>query len=358
MSRYNESELAISSISSLITEGKTATFSPESMKTTEIMGDTIDHLVVQGIEHILTVGEEINVNKGHGRQARNVTYTLMDSRARVHTLRTPWTDGYQAAELLVFFKGSLSVRDGLEAISPFWTSLADEDGDIQSNYGYHVFYQEIRDKDGLVVTNADGTPMTQYDWVLAALERKLEDKNSILGDGTNNLQSRRGIINLNQPQHKIPTTSDFPCVIGAHYFVEKDDRGNPSLCCVVSSRSSDAVTGLCNNLFFFSFLGELIYADLVQRGHSDLLLGYTQLKANFTQVYDRTRNRMEANLRNYSTRGIDLSQTRMPPISDAQAMLHDIYEGTATTAVSQWLCEKIHAFGRGVSEGIVYELHN
>jgi len=183
--------------------------------------------------------------------------------------------------------------------------------------------------------------MSQYDWVIDAL--------------TTNPQSRKAFINLNQPRHKKPETDDFPCVTGAQFFIREDDNGTPALCADISSRSTDLVTGLPYNVGFFTTIQELVQADLVQRGMTDLRLGYFRMRPNFAQVYDRTLERAHAMLQ--EDRANNEFSPFMPPITDAQATLKDIYGKTAETPMMKWLYETAGANGtRFVEDGVVYRI--
>lgn len=283
---------------------------------THLAAESIDELVLRGIEHISTHGEQFNAQAGSGLQAFNVTYTLLDSRNRLHLLRQPKSLQYFARELLAYFKGSLDVREGLSQASSFWDGLADSNGQISSNYGHYVFHQRVP---------TSNSNMTQFEWVLSNLGK--------------NLDSRKAFININQPQHKVLTSKDFPCTIGLQFFV----RDN-TLCQVVSSRSTDIFTGLPYDMGFFSFLTELVYAGLRQKlkeKTAGLRLGPTTMKTTFTQIYDRTKkealaifkNSMESSPKKFTTP----TQVSMPEIDNAEKVLSDIYQGTQETPVLQWI---------------------
>jgi thymidylate synthase len=260
----------------------------------------VDDLVIQGIRHIYEHGERITPRAGNALQAYGVTYVLKNARDRVHTLRRPVSARYLARELLAYFRGSLNVNEGLVQASPFWNDLASETGQINSNYGHYVFHQKAG-------------KLTQYEWVVALLEK--------------NLKTRRATININQVHHKTDT-KDFPCTIALQFFVREH-----RLCCDISSRSTDIITGLPYDMGFFSFLLELVHADLIQRGTRNLGLGYVAMRTTFTQIYDR---RDDTARRLLSSRIPD-DRMAMPTMTDAHAVLADILSGTAHTQVLQWI---------------------
>lgn len=113
---------------------------PES---TLIVADNVDALVLDGIKHIRENGDLFQARAGSGQQAYDVSYALTNCNNRVHNLRKAAAIKYFSRELLAYFKGSLSVEDGLKQSATMWGTLADKDGNICSNYGYYVFHQKV-----------------------------------------------------------------------------------------------------------------------------------------------------------------------------------------------------------------------
>jgi len=265
-----------------------------------VFGNSVDDLVRQGIQNIRQKGMRIKSRAGNATQAYGVNYILRDPRNRVHSLR----DGakkYFCRELLAYFSGSLKAEIGLAKASRFWMTLTDKDGNINSNYGYYVFYEPV-EKYG-----------NQYNWIVSML--------------SSNNDSRRAIININQNYHK-SDTKDFPCTIGMQFFIRENH-----LFCETISRSTDVITGLPYDMGFFSFVHELVYRDLVSKGCKDLLLGPTIMKATFTQIYDN------AILKAQDALNGDRAAEYMPPIESASETLGDIYAGSARTDVIKWIYE-------------------
>jgi thymidylate synthase len=275
-----------------------------SALTSDIASDNVDDLVVKGIQYIKKFGETIEVIAGKGVQAYAVNYILLDSRQRLHNLRYPKSIRYFCRELVAFFRGSLNIDGGLEQASSLWREVADEQGRINSNYGYYVFYQKTGGQ-------------TQYDWVISNLKR--------------NRKSRRSLININQPYHKSYCTKDFPCTIAVQFLVRQNQ-----LCCEVYSRSEDVVLGLPNDIGFFSFLNELVCADLNRYTGEPLNLGYTMIRCSFTQIYDKTAQKAEEILSKHS-QAYSYSTLYMPLIDDVANTLADIYQGTQESKVMRWI---------------------
>lgn len=292
-----------------------------STQTTTLQADNIDSLVYKGIAHIKKYGSYITARAGTAQQAYDVNYVLTNSRNRVHYLRKPLSVRYFCKELQAYFDGSLKVKDGLGKAAKMWNSLADQEGNICSNYGYYIFHQRVPEFEN----------KTQYQWAITQL--------------INNLQTRKAFININQPKHKFPNNKDFPCTLGMQFFIK-----NNHFCCTVSSRSTDIYTGLPYDMGFFALVTELMYKDLKEQLPKELSknlkLGYTMMKTNFTQIYDRTRTR--------ALKLLDKEQTTeyatdMPEITDARAVLQDIYKKTNHTLLMKWIQQNAQRKKKGNS---------
>ena len=112
------------------------------------------------------------------------------------------------------------------------------------------------------------------------------------------------------------------------------------LCCSVASRSTDIYTGLPYDMGFFAFVTELVYKDLKQKLSTEkansLKLGYVMMKANFTQIYDKTRTPALKLLEKFESKKEENAEV-MPEIFDAQETLKDIYSETSHTPVMKWI---------------------
>ena len=274
-----------------------------------IVADSVDQLVIQGINHIKQHGTRFTAQAGSGVQSYDVNYVLKNPCNRVHMLRAPTSVKYLCRELLAYFKGSLYVCDGLSDASSIWNGLADDHGAISSNYGYYVFHQKLPRE----------PEMTQYQWVIYQLLK--------------NSDSRKAFININQIDHKNTASKDFPCTIGMQFFIKEN-----SLCCTVSSRSTDIFTGLAYDMGFFSLVSELVYQDLKERLPQEkaesLMLGYVMMKTNFTQIYDKTASRAYEVLLNKEK---VVAESCMPRIDNAKLFLSDVYGQCAETSLMKWI---------------------
>lgn len=307
----------------------------------EVQASSLDELVVKGVRLIESSGSKIIARAGNAEQSYHVSYILLDPRNRLHRLRNPFSIQYFCRELLAYFNNSLKADEGLNQASKFWSTLADENGCIQSNYGYYIFHEKIPHEEN----------KTQYEWVIDCFSESKD--------------TRRALININQPIHKKAGHKDFPCTIGLQFFIQHSDEDeNDYFCCSVASRSTDIYTGLPYDMGFFSFVTELIYQDLCERFPSwNLKLGYVAMNSTFTQIYNKTKDNVARYLNNKClefltkkrnnnltaedlnvikyddclSRILDNANLEMPPIENAKETLRDIYEKTAHTPVMEWI---------------------
>ena len=96
------------------------------------------------------------------------------------------------------------------------------------------------------------------------------------------------------------------------------------------------ITGLPYDIGFFSFVLELLAALLSQDLDKNINVGYTAMHAFFTQIYDKTENKIPEILEN----GPNNHLQQMPRISDAEATLEDIIkisERPPKTDIIEWV---------------------
>jgi thymidylate synthase len=266
-----------------------------------ITASSMDVLCIEAIKFIKTHGYAVKTRQGPAQQVHDLTLLLSDSRRRLLTLRAPDSLKYLAREFLAYFRGSLRARDGLQQAARRWREIADQYGYVNSNYGYYVFHERPRGQ-------------SQFQWVLDCLSR--------------NLQSRRALININQPWHKDPDGADFPCAVAAHFFVA-DDHLN----CRVYMRSVDVVWGVPYDLAFFAFVTELLFYSLLPIAPT-IRLGSTAVVATFSQIYVRT-----ADLADNTLAARPKLDDTMPQVADAATVLNDIYSDSTNSAILKWLHE-------------------
>lgn len=162
-------------------------------------------------------------------EIRNPRRRFVLSPQRRHSL------DYVCGEMCWYFSGERSVARAAR-YSKFWEHLADEDGNVNSNYGDKIFYRRCPNPMG---------GKSQFEYVVDELRRDRD--------------SRRAVMFLMLPEdyHKMHTTRDYPCTMSLHFFVR---RGKLDL--IVHMRSNDFVLGFNNDMPFFSVLQEMVAVEV------------------------------------------------------------------------------------------------
>jgi len=136
---------------------------------------------------------------------------------------------YLIAEIAWYLSGSLKVED-IARHSKFWLKLADQNGTINSNYGFLALTEKHNGK-------------SQYEWCIDRLR--------------NDPDSRQAVINYNQPKHKYSFVKDFVCTV-SQQFIIRDGK----LDCIVYMRSNDLIFGLSYDMPWFCYLHRMIADEL------------------------------------------------------------------------------------------------
>lgn len=142
-------------------------------------------------------------------------------------------------------------------LASMWKGLINEDGTINSNYGYYIFNPK---------TGIDG--VSNFDRVVNTL--------------TQDPQSRRAVMMILNSEHLNSETKDYPCTVYINYLI-RDGKLHQ----FVRMRSQDAIFGMGNDAPFFSMLMELMYWTLVRGGMNDLQLGTYHHSADSFHVYEK-----------------------------------------------------------------------
>lgn len=162
---------------------------------------------------------------------------------------------YLAAEMLWYLSGDTSIEH-IKQYASMWNTIADESGNVNSNYGNIVFFEQLQNYDG-----------SQYDWVIDSLTR---DKDS-----------RQALINYNAPRHKGSIPKDFVCTISQQFFIRED-----ILHSIVAMRSNDCIYGFSYDAPFFSFIQQMVLRKL-RKTYKHLLLGTYYHNVGSFHVYER-----------------------------------------------------------------------
>ena len=138
--------------------------------------------------------------------------------------------------------------DYIKNFSKFWDNLKNDEGDVNSNYGYLLFPEQLN----------------------FARKELIKDK-----------YSRRAIAFISRPEYQSLETKDFICSMYLNFFI-REDTLNMSL----KIRSNDIIYGLTYDAPFFSFVLQHMYLWLKEI-YPELKLGTYIHQADNIHYYER-----------------------------------------------------------------------
>ena len=148
-------------------------------------------------------------------------------------------------------------REASSAPTKFWETIADAEGNINSNYG-HLALFDMSENFGWV---------TPYDWAFSKL---IADKDS-----------RQAIIRYNKPNHAVHGEKDFVCTMYQNFHI-RDNR----LHTTVRMRSADLFTGPVYDIPWFAYVQHMLTMDLRQM-YKGLEVGTLTFSADSLHIYER-----------------------------------------------------------------------
>jgi thymidylate synthase len=160
---------------------------------------------------------------------------------------------YISAELVWYFNGRRDV-EFIKNYAKFWSSIQNEDGTVNSSYGYLLFNKKNR------------FGKTQYQW---ALESLLKDQDS-----------RQAVLHFNLPEHQYDTNKDFVCTMYGIFQIR-----NNRLNFTVTMRSNDVIWGLPTDIAFFAVLQSQMLNHLKSKYPTLELGSYTHI-VNSYHIYE------------------------------------------------------------------------
>jgi len=189
----------------------------------QFKGRHINHIITQICTSLMKDGKLSDPRGLKTLELMNVWCILTDPKKSVCTLpQRKLSRKYLNAELDWYRSGDLSIEN-IKNFSSMWSKICDEYGYVNSNYGYWAKHYKCNDT------------MTQFAWCAQQL---FKDPNS-----------RRAIINYNNPEHKYDNVKDFPCTISQQFYIR-----NGCLDSVVLMRSNDLIYGFCYDVPWFTLL--------------------------------------------------------------------------------------------------------
>ena len=203
--------------------------SPRGMKTREILNFTIE-IIRPSSEPIVT-----------GDQSRNSIIA-----------------NYTAKEFDWYLSGC---RKAATAPAKFWQTIADEDGNVNSNYGH------------LVLKDPSENGKTPFEWA----------RNCLVADK----DSRKAIMRFNKPKHCLGESLDFVCTMYMNFHI-RDNK----LYASARMRSADLFTGPVYDLPWFCYLQERMLESLKEI-YPELTMGTLLFSADSLHIYERNFDKIE-----------------------------------------------------------------
>lgn len=177
------------------------------------------------------------------------------------TERNKVIQDYTLKEMALYDAGTNRVED-FEKASSFWRRIANEDGTINSAYGFLIWKnRSCRSLD------------TQWEWA----------KQSLINDK----DTRQAFVRFSLPDHQWWGNKDFPCTMHGNFLIREN-----KLHLTIVMRSNDLVLGLVYDLPWFCSLMDKMLEELkpiypgLTKGH------YTHL-AHSLHVYERDNEKVE-----------------------------------------------------------------
>lgn len=168
-------------------------------------------------------------------------FSIMDFHSR------PMNWRYFLGELAWYLKKDRNI-DYINHFSSFWKNIADEKNEINSNYGFMLFGDQLQ-------------------WALDSL---LKDKNT-----------RQAISFVSRPSVQYDGNKDFVCTIYLNFWI-KNDKLNMK----VQMRSNDIFYGLSYDAPFFAFVQQTMWYFLKDK-YTELELGTYYHCADNIHFYER-----------------------------------------------------------------------
>ena len=156
-------------------------------------------------------------------------------------------------------------RKAESAPTKFWQTIADEEGNVNSNYGDLVLYDKSENG------------MTPFEWTKRCL---VSDKDS-----------RKAIMRFNKPKHCLGESKDFVCTMYMVFHIR-----NNELHAIARMRSADLFTGPVYDLPWFCYLQEKMLKEL-KPVYNDLKMGTLVFSADSLHIYERNFEQVEGMIR-------------------------------------------------------------
>jgi len=207
-----------------------------------IVGNSFASIYKEMLETIYNTPEYENSPRGLKiKEVTNMEITLTDPTSNLfyNPHRSPKLR-YLYPELLWYFSGRNDLKF-ISRYSKFWNRIANEDGTVNSAYGYLLFNQKNK------------YAYTEYQW---AHESLAKDKDT-----------RQALLRFNKPEHSYLSNKDFVCTLNGLFNIR-----NNALNFTTTMRSQDVWFGIIYDVPFYTLLMQQMFNHLIKI-YPDLQLG-------------------------------------------------------------------------------------
>ena len=215
-----------------------------------IQKNHINSLIVGISKLLMKQGKVVSPRDQKTLELTNLQVCLTNPKHSICTLKSRRLSRvYLNAELSWYRSGDMNIA-GIKDYSSMWEKLADNQGYVNSNYGYWAKHHIVEHTH------------TQFEWCLKSLVK--------------DINTRRAVINYNQTDHKVDDVKDFPCTMYQQFYV-RDNKLDSSVC----MRSNDLIYGFCYDVPYFT----LLQKELAQK--LDMSVGKYYHYTTSMHVYER-----------------------------------------------------------------------
>lgn len=222
-------------------------------------GETASELFEKVTQEVMKNGETVTSRVGGAKHITNVNLELTNPRENMVML--PYrkvSKKYLKAEI-EWYKSANPSADYIKQFAKLWGEIADENGNVNSNYGYL-----IKKKFGF----------NQWDYIAEKLRKNIHD--------------RQAVLHFKWAQEDFG--QDTPCTLSMQFVVI-----NNKLEAHVYMRSNDAFWGFCNDIVWFTML-HVDMLEEIQRNHPEVELGsYFHTVGDF-HIYEKDWNKIPTDI--------------------------------------------------------------
>lgn len=210
------------------------------------------------LDWVSNCGNEVTIRGNKCKEVIPVYFEITNPRDRLLNIdfRNEKIRKYIFGELLWYLSGSNKL-DFISKYSSMWEKLSDYGTTCNSAYGYYIFDPYIRYGNELI---------TQWDFCKEKLQ--------------NDKCTRQAIIHIKPIQ--LEETKDVVCTLYLQFFI-RDNK----LDLIVNMRSNDLMFGTTYDVFMFTFLQELMAAEL------GIEVGTYKHFAGNMHIYDKDKEKIE-----------------------------------------------------------------